>query len=153
MEKKVALKKAIKSLIQANIDIMQYHLSINSDEKVVKVIKTNINRGKKALLIVDEIWHIEILESLYRSFIFGKEQYFAIVSATIVKQARKWDSEKGFVEFMELEKQALEQAKKQQEERQADEETIRVAKEMGKKIEMVMQNGRLRPVVVEEKPN
>ena len=153
MEKKVALKKAIKSLIQANIDIMQYHLSINSDEKVVKVIKTNINRGKKALLIVDEIWHIEILESLYRSFIFGKEQYFAIVSATIVKQARKWDSEKGFVEFMELEKQALEQAKKEQEERQHDEEVIKSAKEMGKKIEMVMQNGRLRPVVVEEKPN
>ena len=153
MEKKVALKKAIKSLIQANIDIMQYHLSINSDEKVVKVIKTNINRGKKALLIVDEIWHIEILESLYRSFIFGKEQYFALVSATIVKQARKWDTEKGFVEFMELEKQALEQAKKEQEERQADEETIRVAKEMGKKIEMVMKNGRLRPVIVEEKPN
>ena len=153
MEKKVALKKAIKSLIQANIDIMQYHLSINNDEKVVKVIKTNINRGKKALLIVDEIWHIEILESLYRSFIFGKEQYFALVSATIVKQARKWDTEKGFVEFMELEKQALEQAKKEQEERQADEETIRVAKEMGKKIEMVMKNGRLRPVIVEEKPN
>lgn len=153
MEKKVALKKAIKSLIQANIDIMQYHLSINEDEKVLKVIKTNINRGKKALLIVDEIWHIEILESLYRSFIFGKEQYFAIVSATIVKQARKWDSEKGFVEFMELEKQALEQAKQEQEERQKDEETIRVAKEMGKKIEMVMKNGRLRPVVVEEKPN
>ena len=153
MEKKVALKKAIKSLIQANIDIMQYHLSINEDEKVLKVIKTNINRGKKALLIVDEIWHIEILESLYRSFIFGKEQYFAIVSATIVKQARKWDRERGFVEFMELEKQALEQAKQEQEERQKDEETIRVAKEMGKKIEMVMQNGRLRPVVVEEKPN
>lgn len=153
MEKKVALKKAIKSLIQANIDIMQYHLSINSDEKVVKVIKTNINRGKKALLIVDEIWHIEILESLYRSFIFGKEQYFALVSATIVKQAKKWDTEKGFVEFMELEKQALEKAKKEQEERQQDEETIRVAKEMGKKIEMVMKNGRLRPVVVEEKPN
>lgn len=153
MDKKVAIKKAIKSLIQANIDIMNYHLTINDDPNIIKVIKKNINRGRKALLIVDEIWHIEILESLYRSFIFGKEQYFALISATIVKQARKWDSEKGFVEFQELEKQAIEEQRKQEEERQHDEQVIKSAKEMGKKIEMVMKDGRLRPVVVEEPLN
>lgn len=153
MDKKIMLKRAIKSLLTANVEIMNYHLCITNDDKAKKICRKVINRGKKAMEIIDGINHIEILESLYRSFIYGKEQYFAIVSATIVEKARKWDTEKGFKEFLELDNQAQEQAKKELEERQQDQETIKAAKEMGKKIEMVMQNGRLRPVVIEEPLN
>lgn len=146
------LKSVIKSLLLSSIEIMKFHLLNCDDEKLEKVLRKSISQSKRAIYIVERITHIEILTSLYNTFVFGKENYFVVIGASICKSVKKWDTtKKGFDEFLSLEEEnkqiALEKAKLEEEKR----EKIRKAKEEGKKIEMVFKNGKLEPVVIEEK--
>jgi len=156
MEKNKAkqLKNVISALLNTNIEIMQFHLLLDIDEKSKKICRKAIRESKKAIETISHIQHIEILTSLYNSFVYGKENYFVIIAPTINKKALYWDtSEKGFQEFIKLENEAREQAKEKYQKRLEQEQMIKKAKDEGKKVEMVYKDGELTPLVVEEKPN
>ena len=148
---KEKLKKIIIDIITTNISICEFHLvNEKSDTKEYKALKKMISDSKKSIEIIERVNHIEILASLYNSFISGKESYFAIASMVVGKNVKKWDTN-NFDEFLKLDEEARNKAREEFEEREKTAETIKKAREEGKRIDMVYENGKIKPVVVEEK--
>ena len=153
---KERLKAVFNRLLDTEIAIMQFQLTLASEDEHIKGIKKVIKDSEKAKKIVTSITHYEILVSLYNAFVNGKESFYVMFSATInaKNKVTYWDrTKKGFQEFIALEQQAKAQSQKDYEERLKQQEIIKKAQEEGKKIEMVFQDGKLKPIVVEEKSN
>ena len=153
---KERLKAVFNRLLDTEIAIMQFQLTLASEDEHIKGIKKVIKDSEKANKIVTSITHYEILVSLYNAFVNGKESFYVMFSATVnaKNKVTYWDrTKKGFQEFIALEQQAKAQSQKDYEERLKQQEIIKKAKEEGKKIEMVFQDGKLKPIVVEEKSN
>ena len=153
---KERLKAVFNRLLDTEVAIMQFQLTLASEDEHIKGIKKVIKDSEKAKKIVTSITHYEILVSLYNAFVNGKESFYVMFSATInaKKKVTYWDrTKKGFQEFIALEQQAKAQSQKDYEERLKQQEIIKKAQEEGKKIEMVFQDGKLKPIVVEEKSN
>ena len=69
---------------------------------------------------------------------------------------KSWDTtKKGFQEFLKLEKEAQEQAKREFDEEKKQQELIKQAQLEGKNVEMIYdtQTKKMKPVIVEEKSN
>ena len=153
---KERLKAVFNRLLDTEIAIMQFQLTLASEDEHIKGIKKVIKDSEKAKKIVTSITHYEILVSLYNAFVNGKESYYVLLSSTINSKNKVtyWDrTKKGFQEFVRLEQEAKAQSQKDYEERLKQQEIIKKAQEEGKKIEMVFQDGKLKPIVVEEKAN
>lgn len=148
------LKMVFINMLATNIAIMQFQMTLTSKEEEKKGLKDFIKKSKKAIRIVTDVKHYEILVDLYNSFVNGKETYFMLLAKTIDNKdtIAKWDkTEKGFKEFIKAREEAVAKSKEEYEQRIAQQEIIRKAREEGKKIEMVYKNGKIVPVVVEEK--
>lgn len=153
---KARLKKVFVSMLQTNIDIMTFQLTLTDKPEEVKGIKKLIQDSKKAIDKINNVQHYEILVSLYNSFINGKETYFVLFVKTVVSKntISKWDkSEKGFKDFLEAEKKARAKSEQEAKENAEKQEIIKKAREEGKKIEMIFKDGKLQPTIVEEKAN
>lgn len=153
---KEKLKSVFFSMLDCEIAIMKFQLTLANEEKHIKGIKKVIKDSEKAKTIISGLVHYEILVSLYNAFINGKESFFVMLSSTInsKNKVNYWDkTKKGFQEFIILEEQAKAQTQKELDERLKQQEIIKKAKEEGKKIEMVFENGKLKPIIVEDKPN
>jgi len=152
---KERLKKVLKDLLELNIDLMSLHLTLTNDKKSLATLKKSIKNAKKALDILPHIKHIEILQSLYDTIILGKEHYFVLLASLILKgKIDYWDnSEKGFAEFMELEMNARTKSKEEREEAIKIREQIAKAKAEGKNVELMYKDGKIIPVIVNEKSN
>lgn len=153
---KERLKAVFNRLLDTEIAIMQFQLTLASEDEHIKGIKKVIKDSEKAKKIVTSITHYEILVSLYNAFVNAKESFYVMFSATInaKNKVTYWDrTKKGFQEFIKLEQEAKAQSQKDYEERLKQQEIIKKAQEEGKKIEMVFQDGKLKPIVVEEKSN
>ena len=109
---------------------------------------------KSAERLVWSCQHIEILASLYNSFVSGKEQYYIVLTESIYKNVKKWDTtKKGFEEFMKLEEEARAKYQEERDERVRQQELIKKAREEGRKVDFVFENGKLVPVILEENKN
>lgn len=153
---KERLKAVFNRLLDTEIAIMQFQLTLAKEDEHIKGIKKVIKDSENAKKIVTNITHYEILVSLYNAFVNGKESYYVLLSSTINSKNKiaYWDrTKKGFKEFIALEEQAKAQSQKEYEERLEQQEIIKKAQKEGKKIEMVFQDGKLKPIVVEEKSN
>ena len=143
-------------MLDSEIAIMEFQLTLTSEPEHIKGIKKVIKDSLKAKDIVISITHFEILASLYNSFVNGKESFYVMLSSTLNSKNKVtyWDrTKKGFKEFIALEEQAKAQTQKELEERLAQQEMIKKAQAEGKKIEMVYENGRLKPIIVDNKTN
>lgn len=149
-----SLTTIIRKVLETNIELMTYYKHLASDENSKRVCSKSIRQTKKALEKLPHIKHIEILVSIYNTIISGKESVFVLGGSLLCsKQFDRWDkTEKGFKEFLEIEKDNREQQRQKAEEESSNREKIRLAKEQGKEVEMVYQNGKLIPVI-KEKPN
>lgn len=154
-QQKKLLKDIFVDLLNANIHILEFQRTLTNDPKEKQGLKTIINKTHKAIDIVKEIKHYELLISLYNMYVNKKETYFISICGSISsKQLQKWDkSEKGFKEFLKLEQEAIDDYNKKQEESKKQADFIKKAKEEGKKVEMMYKDGKIQPVIVEEKPN
>lgn len=153
---KVRLKSIFLSMLQTNIAIMEFQLTLTDDPKEIKGLKRYIRDTKKAMEIVTSITHYEILASLYNTFLNNKEPFYMLLCQTIIRKDTivKWDrTEKGFKLFQKLESDAKAKSKEEYEKKLAQQEMIKKAREEGKKVEMVFIDGKLQPHIVEEKSN
>lgn len=153
---KVRLKSIFLSMLQTNIAIMEFQLTLTDDPKDIKGLKRYIRDTKKAMEIVTSITHYEILASLYNTFLNNKETFYMLLCQTIIRKDTivKWDrTEKGFKLFQKLESDAKAKSKEEYEKKLAQQEMIKKAREEGKKVEMVFIDGKLQPHIVEEKSN
>ena len=152
--KKSNLQQIVIKLIEANISLIKFQRIVDSDKTHHKTYEKLIRHSLNAINQVKNCQHIEILASIYNSFVSGKEQYFIIVSESIYKNLKRWDTtKKGFEEFTRLDNEAREQFAKESEERQAQLEAVKKAREEGKKVDFVLENGKVVPVIVDDKEN
>ena len=77
------LKKALSSLIETTIAIMEFNLTLVKEEKDIKITKKLIRDGKKAIETISGIKHNEILVDLYNSFIVGNMPFFVAATRTM----------------------------------------------------------------------
>lgn len=149
------LKKALSSLIETTIAIMEFNLTLVKEEKDIQVTKKLIRDGKKAIETISSIKHNEILVDLYNSFIVGNMPFFVAATRTMSmpKKIKHWDTEKGFKDFIKAQEKAFAQCDKELEEKKKEREFVEKAKAEGKNVELMYHKGKIKPVVVEEKPN
>lgn len=149
------LKKALSSLIETTIAIMEFNLTLVKEEKDIKITKKLIRDGKKAIETIYSIKHNEILVDLYNSFIVGNMPFFVAATRTMSmpKKIKHWDTEKGFKDFIKAQEKAFAQCDKELEEKKKEREFVEKAKAEGKNVELMYHKGKIKPVVVEEKPN
>ena len=149
------LKKALSSLIETTIAIMEFNLTLVKEEKDIKVTKKLIRDGKKAIETISSIKHNEILVDLYNSFLVGNMPFFVAATRTMSmpKKIKHWDTEKGFKDFIKAQEKAFAQCDKELEEKKKEREFVEKAKAEGKNVELMYHKGKIKPVVVEEKPN
>ena len=153
---KVKLKRLFCSIIDTNINVMDFQLTLTDKEEEIKGLKHFIKESNKAKEIINSVVHFEILASLYNSFLNGKESYFLSFVRTVNRKDTvvKWDrTKKGFKEFQQKEIEARAKSEQELKEKMAMQEMIRKAKEEGKKIEMVYVDGKLQPTIVDNKAN
>ena len=153
---KVKLKRLFCSIIDTNVNVMDFQLTLTDKEEEIKGLKHFIKESKKAKEIINSVVHFEILASLYNSFLNGKESYFLSFVRTVIRKDTivKWDrTKKGFIEFQQKEIEARAKSEQEIKDKMAMQEMIRKAKEEGKKIEMVYVDGKLQPTIVEDKAN
>lgn len=152
--KKNKLIEIVVKLLESNISLIKFQRELDSDKTHHKTYEKLIRHSLNAINQVKNCQHIEILASLYNSFVSGKEQYFIIVSESIYKNLKKWDTtKKGFEEFTRLDNEAREQFAKESKERQAQLDAVKKAREEGKKVDFVLQNGKVVPVIVDDTKN
>lgn len=150
------LKEIFIKVLETNLAIMRFQLSLTKVKKEQQGIQDIINKSEKAMQIINDIDHYEILVSLYNTFICHRETFFVTICATINKEntIEKWDkSEEGFQEFLELEQKAIEKNDQEIKEKMETAKIIKDAKAQGKKVELMYIDGKVKPVIVEEKPN
>lgn len=155
-KQKELLKKIFVLMLETNAQIMRFQLTLTEKPEDIKGIKKFIKQTEKAIEIVNSIVHYEILVSLYNTFINGKETYFVTLCKTVNNKQTivKWDrTKKGFDLFLKLESEAKAKSKEEYEKKLAQQEMIRKAKEEGKKVEMVLIDGKLQPRIVDEPIN
>lgn len=155
-KQKELLKKIFVLMLETNAQIMRFQLTLTEKPEDIKGLKKFIKQSEKAIEIVNSIVHYEILVSLYNTFINGKETYFVTLCKTVNNKQTiiKWDrTKKGFDLFLKLESEAKAKSKEEYEKKLAQQEMIKKAKEEGKKIEMVLIDGKLQPRIVDEPIN
>lgn len=152
---KEQLKKVFIKLLETNEEIMNFQITLTDKIEEKKGLKKLAKKTRHAIDVVRGIDHYELLISLYNMFINKKEPYFLSLCSTVCsKDLQKWDkTEKGFQEFLRLEQEAINDYNKKQEESRKQAEMIKNAREEGKKVEMVYKNGKITPIIVEDKPN
>lgn len=156
MEKKKInrLKVIICKMINVAESIVLFQKENDNDPNHRKTYDKLLRHCNSAFHLVCNCQHIEILASIYNSFVSGKEQFYIVLTESIYKNVKKWDTtKKGFEEFLELDRQAREQYQEEFDERTRQQEMIKKAREEGKKIDFVFENGKLTPVVLEENKN
>lgn len=150
------LKALFNMVLATDIEIIKYQITLTNKEEEIKGLKKYIKQCRKAQDIINSVVHYEILLDLYNTFFTGKETYFLSIMKMITHKDTivKWDrTEKGFKLFQELQAQARAKSKEDYENRLKQQELIKKAREEGKKVEMVLVDGKLQPHIVEEKAN
>lgn len=150
------LQKVLVSMLYTNLAIMEFQMTLAQNDEEKKTLKRVIALTKKAEKLIWETQHFEILVSLYNSFVLGKESYYVTLVKVITLKTtiRYWDkTKKGFEEFLKQEAAAKAKSEQEFKERQEQQEFIKKAQEQGKKVEFVLENGKLKPTIVDEKAN
>ena len=151
---KARLKKVINMLLATEIALFEFEYTLMSDEKDKQACKKLIQSGKKAQGIIANVNHLEILSSLFNTFLAKKETYFISLAVSVNKNVKKWDTtKKGFQEFLRLEQEARDKYNAEIKEREETQKIIEKAKAEGKKVEMMMKDGKIVPVVIDEPKN
>ena len=152
-KQKELLKKVFVKMLETNIEIMNFQMTLAKTSEELKGLKKFVKETEKAIEIVNSVRHNEILVSLYNTYINSKETYFMSLCKVINRKDTivKWDrTEKGFKLFQQLENEAKAKSKEEYEKKQAEQEMIAKAKAEGKRIEMVYENGKITPRIVEK---
>lgn len=155
-KKKEYLQKIIRNYLLTSLEIMNYLKAVADTKKSKLVCNKSIKNINQALVFVNEVKHIEVLEYLYGLFI-GNNVIQHSISGNVInsKKLREYDTDKGFDDFLKMVKEQKEQALEREQKRKESLEALKKAKEMGKKVEMVYdpQTKTTKPMIIEDKPN
>lgn len=149
------LKKMLVSLAETNIAIMEFNLTLVKKEADIKVTKDLIKMSKKAIKMINSVQHNEILVDLYNSFVAGNMPLFiAFVRTITLSKIKRWDkTEKGYKEFLEARATAITKSEEELKAKKEEQERVAKARAEGKNVELMYKDGKVKYVIVDEKPN
>lgn len=148
------IKDIVIAMLKVNIANLEFQKSVSDVKEHKKTFTKLINHSIKSMELVRNIKHEDILVNIYNSFVHGHEAFYIALSESVYKNVKRWDTtDKGYQEFKELEKEAIEKTDKEIAEKKKLAETIKKAKEEGKKIEYMFVDGHIKPVIVDDKLN
>ena len=150
------LKKMLCALIDTNIAIMDFQMTVTKEEKDIEISKKLIEEGEKAKKVINGVSHNEILVDIYNMFIVGNMPFFIAAAHVMADENKivKWDKdEEGFQEFLHERELAFAKCDKELEEKKLERERIEKARAEGKNVELMYKDGKVKYVIVEEKPN
>lgn len=145
-----------KKYLETSKELMLYFKAVANTRKGKYACNRSIKSIDMALVHIDQIKHIEVLEYIYSTYI-GNNVIAHSVSGSIVlsKKINEYDTDEGVKILVE----EINERKKQQEEKiaekQRQKEIIEKAKAEGKKVEMVWDNETktTKPMIIEENDN
>ena len=153
-KKKQHLVAIIGSFLKTNIALMEYYKAVAPDRKSKLVCTKSIKAAEQALVHLNTIKHIEILDYLYSTFIGNNALAYSISGKMVLSpKIKEWDTDDGVKELIAL----MEENKKKQQEKFEQQEknrkAIEEAKKQGKKVEMVYDKDTktVKPLIIEEK--
>lgn len=144
------------NLIKTNIELMKYHKRIAKDKHGRNVCQRSIDNSEQSLIKLPKIKHIEILRSIYKTAIVGKESIFVVGGAIAnFEKVQEWDSEEGFPAFLELEQKGQKMEQEEMERKIEYQQAIEKAQKEGKEVEFVYDKdtGVAKPVILDTKEN
>ena len=153
-KERVYLESIICDALELNIHNCEFMKQLyKGNPQVIKTFNKSIRQCRKALEIVPNIKHFEILRAVYGDIV-GQISGQLMLGGTLVcsKQLKKWDkNKKGFKEFQELQEENKKIYQEKIKQQQAQRVAMEKAKEQGKKVEMFYdpQTKSVRPVIME----
>lgn len=151
---KTEIIKILNKIIDVSEELTIFNKSLVKDPNERTKFNKFLKLCQQAREYLPTIKHEDVLVSLYRNIVCGKESVYTMCPALICHKAtRHFDTEKGHAEFLKLEKVAREEEKKAAEEIAKKRETIKIAKEQGKKLDFIVKDGKMEQVVVDTKDN
>lgn len=150
------LKEMLVSLANTNIAIMRFNLTMTDKKEDIKITKKLIKMSKRSIEIINSIKHNDILVDLYNSFVSGNMPLFVafVRTVSLPRKVKYWDnSEKGYKAFLKAREEAVAKSEEELNEKRKENERIQKARAEGKNVELMYKNGKVKYVIVEEKPN
>ena len=151
---KTEIIKILNKIIDVSEELTIFNKSLIKDPKERTKFNKFLKLCQQAREYLPNIKHEDVLTSLYRNIVCGKESVYTMCPALICHKAtRHFDTEKGHAEFLKLEKVAREEEKKAAKEIAKKRETMKIAKEQGKNLDFIVKDGKMEQVVVDTKDN
>lgn len=151
-------REKIISVLNRIIDVAIAMCDLNKTLTNDKVARQKLNKFakmcEKAKEYLPTIKHDEVLFGIYKNVVTGKESLYTMCPSLILHKATKhFDTEKGFKEYLKLEKVAAEEEKKAAEKILEKQKAVANAKQEGKNVEFVYKDGKMEQVVVDKGNN
>ena len=148
------LKEILTNYLHTAISFYEYMKRTSSQSKNKRICTKTIRNLEQAIVKVNEIKHIEILDYYYTFCIAPNFQVYAVVGSLIISpQMINYDLDENIDEFREKMVEQRKQAEEKEKARKENAEAIKKAQEQGKKVEYVWDNNTktVKPMVIEEK--
>ena len=145
----------IKQQLELNIANCKFMKRLYKGNKtVIATLNKSIRQSEKALVIIHQIKHIELLRAIYGDII-GKYSAVLMLGGTYISSKALFridNNEKAFKEFMENQKIEQEQAIAKAKERQETAQAVAKAKNEGKKVEYMIDpiTKQVKPVIIDD---
>ena len=150
------IKKVFIKLLESNIAILEFQATLTNNEDEKLGLDRWVDQSKKGINIIQRVKHYDILISLYNMYVNNKESFYVSLCNSITHEStiQHWDkTEKGYKEFLEMERAAREDYANDMKEKKENLDFIAKARKEGKKVEMLYKDGKIKPVIVEEGTN
>lgn len=150
MTKKEHQIKIINKLIELNELLVDYNKTLTNDPQIRKtynLYKKKCAKSKENLL---NIKNEDVLDSVYKNLFYGKEPIYTLAIALLTsKKIKFYDSKKGHKVFLELEEDYKNKVIKEQKKVAENNKVVEEAKKNGKKVEFLVKDGKMQPVIVD----
>lgn len=149
------LKEILCNYFHTAISFYEY-MKRTGDSKAKRICTKTIHKLEQAIIRVNEINHIEILDYYYTLCIAPNYQVYAVVGSLASSQKMvDYDTDEGIVEFNKIIEEQKQKSLEKEKARQENAKAIQKAKEEGKKVEMVWDKDTktVKPMIIEEKEN
>lgn len=156
LARKRYLKEIISNYLKTAISFYQYMKRSSGDSKTKRLCTKTIGKLENAIVCINEIKHIELLDYYYTLCIAPNYQVYAVVGSLASSQKMKdYDTEEGIDEFRKIIEEQKEKSIAREKLKQENAQAIKKAKEEGKKVEMVWDKDTktVKPMIIEEKSN
>ena len=155
-KKRQYLISICKNYLQTSKSIMEYYKAVAKTRKGKLSCTRSIKKIDNAIVHLEQIKHIEILEYIYSTFVGNNAIAYSISGSVVLStKLNEYDTDEGVKELVEIVNERRKEQEDKYNEKIKQREIVEKAKAEGKKVEMVWDKDTktVKPMIIEEKPN